>query len=244
MSYLEDKIDILGVKLDKISYEQAILTIERYMQSNKLCNIVTPNAEIIMAAQKDMKLKNVINSAEIVFPDGIGVVLASKLLGNPLESRTAGFDLMVRVMEEANKNHNSIFLLGGQPGIADEASVKIKQKYPDIKIVGVQHGYFVEAEENDIVQKIRNAAPDFLFVAMGAPKQEFFMAKHKDKLGCKVAMGVGGSFDVISGKVKRAPEFMQKAGLEWLYRLINQPTRIRRMGALPLFLLKVINNRK
>lgn len=239
-----DKVEILNVFLDKVDYNDALGKIRDFLKAKKTKIIVTPNAEIIMDAQKDPSFRKTINDADMVLPDGIGVVLASKILGNPLKVRTTGFDLMVKILNEANKNHNSVYLLGGKPGVADKAADKIKLKYPKIDIVGTSHGYFSNLEEEKIVEKINKASPDFLFVAMGAPKQEFFMAKYKESLGCKVAMGVGGSLDVISGNVKRAPVFMQKAGLEWFYRLIKQPSRIKRIGALPMFLIRVVCRRK
>lgn len=235
-----DKVEILNIFLDKVDYDDALDRVRDFLKAKETKIIVTPNAEIIMDAQKDSNYREIINSADMVLPDGIGVVLAAKILGNPLKTRTTGFDMMIKILQEANKNHNSIYLLGGKPGVADKAADKIKTKLSSIDIVGTSHGYFSEVEEENIVEKINKASPDFLFVAMGAPKQEFFMAKHKTRLGCKVAMGVGGSLDVISGNVKRAPVFMQKAGLEWLYRLIKQPSRIKRIGALPKFLIKVL----
>lgn len=235
-----DKVEILNIFLDKVDYDDALDRVRDFLKAKETKIIVTPNAEIIMDAQKDSNYREIINSADMVLPDGIGVVLAAKILGNPLKTRTTGFDMMIKILQDANKNHNSIYLLGGKPGVADKAADKIKTKYPSVDIVGTSHGYFSELEEENIVKKINRASPDFLFVAMGAPKQEFFMAKHKKRLGCKVAMGVGGSLDVISGNVKRAPVFMQKAGLEWLYRLIKQPSRIKRIGALPKFLIKVL----
>lgn len=235
-----DKVEILDVFLDKVNYSDALDKIRVFLNDDGTKTVVTPNAEIIMDAQRNPEFKKAINTADMVLPDGIGVVLASKILGDPLKERTTGFDLMIRILKEADKNHNSIFLLGGKPGVADKAADKIKEDYPCVNIVGVQHGYFSKSEERKIVEQIKKSLPDFLFVAMGAPKQELFMAKYKDDLGCKIAMGVGGSLDVISGKVKRAPVFMQKAGLEWLYRLIKQPSRFKRISALPMFLIKVI----
>lgn len=235
-----DKVEILDISLDKVNYDDALDKIRTFLNDNETKTVVTPNAEIIMNAQKNLEFKKAINTADMVLPDGIGVVLASKILGDPLKERTTGFDLMIKILKVAHENRNSVFLLGGKPGVADKAADKINKEYPCVNIVGVQHGYFSKSEEEKIVEKIRKASPDFLFVAMGAPKQELFMVKYKNQLGCKVAMGVGGSLDVISGKVKRAPVFMQKAGLEWLYRLIKQPSRFKRIGALPMFLIKVL----
>ncbi|MDN5331894.1 MAG: N-acetylglucosaminyldiphosphoundecaprenol N-acetyl-beta-D-mannosaminyltransferase [Tepidanaerobacteraceae bacterium] len=244
MQRSDERIAILGVYLNSVNYEIAIKKVIEFTKSDGLKIIVTPNAEIIMAAQKDKKLKDAINSADLSLPDGIGVVLASKILGKPLEQRTTGFDLMMMILEKARDEGLSIFLLGGKPGVAEGAAENIKKKFPGIEIAGVHHGYFDESEENEVIGMINEASPDILFVAMGAPKQELFMTRNRRKLRCKVAMGVGGSLDVLSGKVRRAPKIMQNAGLEWLYRLITQPSRFRRMSVLPLFLLKVIFHRK
>lgn len=242
--HITDKIDILGILLDRVDYEKASQRVMEFLETPGAKIVVTPNAEIIMAAQKDERLKAAINGADLSLPDGIGVVLASKLLGCPLEERTTGFDLMMRLLKMAEERGYSVFLLGAKPGVAEEAARNIKKRFPGIKIAGTHHGYFDEAGEEKVVGIINEARPDLLFVAMGAPKQELFMARNRDKLNCRVAMGVGGSLDVLSGKVRRAPALMQKAGLEWLYRLLTQPSRFRRMGALPMFLVKVIFNRR
>lgn len=235
-----ERINIMGIFLNKTDYEDALRRIESLLKSTSPAMVVTPNAEIIMAAQKNEKLRLALNSADLCFPDGIGVVLASKIMGKPLYQRTAGFDLMVKMLDMSRRKSLSVFLLGGRPGVAEEAAQNIKRKYPDIKIAGTCHGYFGEKEETDIINKINNSGADILLVALGAPKQELFMASNRKKLKCKVMMGVGGSLDVLSGRVNRAPVFMQEAGLEWLYRLITQPTRIKRMSALPLFLIRVL----
>jgi len=234
------KLDILGVFLDKVDLSQAVNIIKDFIITEGTKAIVTPNAEIIMAARKNKRLRDALNAADLCFPDGIGVVLASKYLGNPLSERTAGFDLMMEIIKVAQEKGLSIFLLGGKPGVADEAAKNIQTKYPGIKIAGTHHGYFSEHEEKIIIENINKCAPDVLLVAMGAPKQELFIMKYKSALRIKIAMGVGGSFDVLSGRVRRAPVLLQKVGLEWFYRLATQPSRIKRMGALPLFIFKVI----
>ncbi|ADL08440.1 WecB/TagA/CpsF family glycosyltransferase [Thermosediminibacter oceani] len=240
---INDEIDIMGILLDRVDYYKASQRIMEFLESPGAKIVVTPNAEIIMAAQKNKKLKDAVNSADLSLPDGIGVVLASRLLGRPLEQRTTGFDLMMELLKMAADRKLSIFLLGGKPGVAEDAAKNIKKKFPGIRVAGTHHGYFDESGEEKVVGIINEASPDILFVAMGAPKQEIFMAKNRDKLRCRVAMGVGGSLDVLSGKVRRAPVFMQRAGLEWLYRLITQPSRFRRMSVLPLFLFNVIFRR-
>jgi N-acetylglucosaminyldiphosphoundecaprenol N-acetyl-beta-D-mannosaminyltransferase len=235
-----DKIEILGVYLNSISYGEAIEIIKFYIKSKSAGIVVTPNAEIIMRAQTAGDLKRAINTADISFPDGIGIVIASKILKTPLSGRTAGYDLLMKMLQLAQKDKLSVFLLGGVQGVAQEAANIISRRYPNIQICGAEHGYFDESDEEQLLDDINKKAPDILIVGMGAPKQELFMTKYRSVLKCGIAIGVGGSLDVISGRVRRAPVFMQKAGLEWLYRLITQPARIKRMGVLPLFLLKAM----
>ncbi|MDI3480566.1 MAG: N-acetylglucosaminyldiphosphoundecaprenol N-acetyl-beta-D-mannosaminyltransferase [Tepidanaerobacteraceae bacterium] len=236
----EDKINIMGIILDRLDYNGALERIANFLESGGLKVIVTPNAEIIMAAQTNEKLRRAVNSADIRFPDGIGVVLASRIIGKPLYGRTAGYDLMERILDMAAQRNLSVFLLGGRPKVAEEAATNIKLKFPGIAIAGTHHGYFDDNEEKAIVEKINSSGADILLVAMGAPRQELFMMTNRSSLQCTLAMGVGGSLDVLAGRVRRAPVFMQKAGLEWLYRLATQPARIKRMSVLPLFLIEVV----
>lgn len=239
-SPFDDKINIMGILLNRVDYDGALQEIESFLKGGRLKVIATPNAEIIMAARNNEKLRRAINGADLCFPDGIGVVLASRIIGKPLHSRTAGYDLMVRMLDMAARRNLSVFLLGGKPGVAEKASGNIKAKFPGIRIAGTHHGYFNESGEALILDMINKSGADILLVAMGAPKQELFMLKNQAKLQCSIAMGVGGSLDVLAGRVRRAPVIMQKAGLEWLYRLAAQPMRIKRMSALPLFLIEVM----
>ncbi|MCG0275299.1 MAG: WecB/TagA/CpsF family glycosyltransferase [Thermosediminibacteraceae bacterium] len=233
------RIEILGVPLDKVTLKQAVTKVEKMLESGKTRIIVTPNAEIIMAAQKNPKLLQAISQADLSLPDGIGVVIASRILGNPLPERIAGFDLMVEMLKIAERYQLSVYLLGGKPGVAEKAAAAIKSKFPGVKIVGTHHGYFDEKEQEKIADKINDVRPHFVFVGMGAPRQELFMTENKDKIHGSIMMGVGGSLDVLAGRVKRAPEWMQKTGFEWLYRLLQEPSRIKRIAKLPLFLVKV-----
>lgn len=235
-----ERINIFGVLLDHVDYEKACERVEEFLQNYGSKVIVTPNAEIIMAARKDRALLEMLNSANMCLPDGIGVVIASRIFGTPLPERTTGFDFMLKVIKMAEKQGLSLFLLGGKPGVAQKAAEQIKEMFPSINIAGTYHGYFNKDEENKIIDIINEKSPDILLVAMGFPKQEKFMIENRDRLKFRVAMGIGGSFDVLSGNVSRAPVFMQKAGLEWLYRLITQPWRFKRMTVLPLFLIEVI----
>lgn len=238
-----DRVNILGVLLDYVDYDEASHRVNSFLQTFNNRIIVTPNAEIIMTARKNRKLKAALNAADMCLPDGIGVVIASKIMGKPLVERTTGFDFMIKVLAMADKKGLNLFLLGGKPGIAQKAGEKIKAMFPNIQIVGTHHGYFKEDKEHEVIDIINKKAPDILLVAMGCPKQEMFMMNNKNKMCFRIAMGVGGSLDVLSGTVRRAPVFMQKVGLEWLYRLVKQPSRFKRMKVLPLFLVEVIIHR-
>jgi N-acetylglucosaminyldiphosphoundecaprenol N-acetyl-beta-D-mannosaminyltransferase len=235
-----ERLKILGVLLDRVGYDEACQRVKTFLKSHGNRIVVTPNAEIIMAARKAPALKAALNEADICLPDGIGVVIASGILGKPLAERTTGFDFMMKVLHMADDKELSLFLLGGKPKVAQKAGEKIKIMFPGIQIAGSHHGYFNEDDEQGIIDIINDKTPDIILVAMGCPKQEIFMINNKNKLKFRVAMGVGGSLDVLSGTVRRAPVFMQKAGLEWLYRLFTQPSRFKRMSVLPLFLLEVI----
>lgn len=242
---------ILGTRIDNVNMSQAISRAVEGMREHPPFVVVTPNSEIVVKANEDSRLQNIIESAGLVVPDGIGLVIGSKLVGEPLEERVTGIDLMDRLLANAEKSGERVYLMGGKEGIAELAKEKIKQKYPQINIVGTCNGYFKgvhskyegHQEELQIVENIKNHNVDILFVALGAPGQEFFIDKYKNQLGAKLLMGVGGSFDVISGTVKRAPEIWQKIGMEWAYRLIKEPWRIKRAGALPVFAVNVLVHR-
>lgn len=234
------KIKIMGVSFDRVTLDQAYEKVLEFLEKGRTHIVVTPNSEIVMAAQDDKELLGILNRADMVVADGIGVVMASRFCGKPLPERVTGFDLMTKILEKAPEKGHTIFLLGGKPGIALKAAEKMKNKYPGLKIVGCHHGYFDAIEEKNILKEINSAQPDFLFVAMGAPKQEKWIYSNKDIINARVCMGVGGSLDVYAGITKRAPAVFRKLGLEWFYRLIKQPRRIRRMMALPRFAIRVL----
>jgi len=237
---MREIIKILNVPFDRITYGEALIRAEEFIIKRMAAGIVTPNAEIVISANKDQKLYNAICNADISLPDGIGVFLASRIKGTPLKERTTGFDLMVELLKLADKKGYSVYLLGGKPGVADDALENIKKSFPNIKISGAHHGYFSAEEEKRIIEELNKESPDMVFVGMGAPKQELFIDRYRGKINCGFLMGVGGSLDVLSGRTKRAPLIMRKLGLEWLYRLVKEPYRAKRMTALPKFLIKVI----
>ncbi len=233
------RLEILGIGIDRIDSNEALRQIGQFIASGTPHQIVTANAEIIYQASKNEKMKNVINAAQMVTADGSGVVWASRQLGQPLAQRVTGIDLVNSICEQSAKDKWKIYILGSAPGVADTAANNIRDKFPGCNIVGTHHGYFNEQEEVQIIAELEQLQPDVLFVALGAPKQEYWIADHIQQLNIPVAMGIGGSMDVLSGNVKRAPKWMQKMSLEWLYRLLIQPTRFKRVLALPKFMLAV-----
>lgn len=240
---MNNRLTILGVGVDRVSAGEALNQIAAFIEEGREVGtthqIVTANAEIIYQASKNDRMRHVINNAQMVTADGSGVVWASKQLGEPLAERVTGIDLVNSICEASAKKGWKLYILGSAPGVADTAAKNICEKYPGCNIIGTHHGYFDAAQEQNILAELRELKPDVLFVALGAPKQEYWIADHIQTLGIPVAMGIGGSMDVLSGNVKRAPKWMQKLSLEWLYRLLIQPSRYKRMLALPKFMLAV-----
>lgn len=241
----KDTVKVLGVKFNKLNREKAIQRFTSFMigDDDETKMIFTPNAELVMRAQEDEEFMSILNKGDLVIPDGIGIIIASKIHHLELEERIPGIEFMGQMLTYANRSQLSIFLFGGKDGVADLAAEKIKASYPNLKIVGTQSGYYDEKDELKILDRINEVKPDMLFVALGAPKQEKWIYKHHKLLNVKVAMGVGGSLDVMSGQVKRAPVFFQKIGLEWFYRFLKEPTRFGRILQIPKFLIKVIFTR-
>lgn len=236
---MSKKIDILGVKVDSITMEEAVKKIETYMDERTGVLIATANAEMIMRATHDRELMEILNDAALVVPDGAGTVWAAHHLGEEMPERVAGYDLAQRLMKNAPSKHRRIFFFGSAPGVAEKAKAKAERLYPGIEIVGTRNGFFSESDEPAIVEEIRKAKPDLLLAALGVPKQEKWLQKHLAELEVPVSIGVGGTLDVMAGVMKRAPRWMQKAKLEWLFRGMMQPKRAGRLMALPKFVLKV-----
>lgn len=239
----EKSVKIFGVRVDCVDMDGAFNKFLALLNRERTSVIYTPNTEMIMMAENDREFKEVMNSADLVIPDGIGLIYASKIHSLGLTDRVPGIELMDRILKYCHTTRRSIYLFGGKPGTADLAGQKILEKYPNIVIKGIENGYFDQSDENRIINSINEAKPDVLFVALGAPKQEKWIAKNRRTLNANVAMGVGGSLDVYAGNVKRAPVFFQKLGIEWMHRLLKEPSRIGRMMALPKFMIKVITTR-
>lgn len=228
----------LGVDVCCVDESSILDEIDNIIKKRLPSFIVAINPEKIMKAQKDSNLLKLLNSATIQIPDGIGVIIASKLKGGKIRKRVTGIDLMQSICKRSAKDGYKIFLLGAKPGVAEQAGKILENKYKGLKIVGIRDGYFKDNES--VIKDINNAAPDILFVAMGSPKQEYWIKNNIDKLSVPLCMGIGGSLDVICGNIKRAPKWMCSLGLEWLYRLIKEPWRFKRMLVLPVFLIKIL----
>lgn len=243
MDRKRQRANILGCMIDIIDMEQALKTIDRIIASGKPSQIITLNAEIVYNAQNDQALRNIINSAQMVTPDGIGIVWGARILGYQIKSRVTGIDLVHRLCEVAAARGWKIYFFGAAPGVAEMAAQKLNEQYQGLKICGCRDGYFAESEVENIIKDIKAKAPEILLVALGAPKQEIFIKKHKNKLGVPVCLGVGGSFDVLSGIKLRAPQVFIKLNLEWFYRLLTEPSRFKRQLALPKFAWMVIKRK-
>ena len=234
-----DVVKILGVRVDKITKAQALEDFQKLLEGNRCELIVTPNAEIVEKASKTPQLRRIINEeAAIVTPDGVGLIYASKLKGDPIQEKVAGIDFAHSAIELCAKLGRSVYLLGSKPGVAEAAAANLEKEIPGLKIAGFRDGYFKDEEESEVVAEINASGADFLCVALGSPKQEYFVIKHRDALKVKAAAGLGGSLDIWSGQLNRAPKFYIDHGLEWLYRMIQEPKRLKRLPALPIFLIK------
>ena len=235
---------ILGVPVVPYTMDEAVTKLTQDTLQNKRNFVVTANAEIIMIAQDDKEYKTLLSeTADLVLPDGAGTVWAGNYLGYSIPERVAGYDLYLRLLEEAATKKLPVYFFGGKPGIAEEAAAEGKRRCPGLDVAGFRNGYFSAEEEPEIIKEINRSGAAMLFAALGAPKQEKWLAKYRDQLKPCLLMGIGGSFDVLAGKVRRAPKWMQDARLEWFYRLVKQPSRFGRMLALPKFVFAVRNEK-
>lgn len=235
------KTNVLGVQFDNLTREEARQAGRELLHSSDFHYVVTPNPEFLLAAEKDLEFQKILNRADLVLPDGIGVVYSAKILGTPLKERVPGFDFACDMLEELDAMGGRLYLLGSKPGVAEEAAANIAEKYPNLVICGTHDGYFKESDP--VAREVADAQPDLLFVCLGAPKQEKWIARFGLLTGAKVAIGLGGALDVFAGNVERAPEKWQKMGMEWAYRLSREPKRFGRMAKLPLVLVKAAGQR-
>lgn len=236
------RIEILGVGFDNVTLDQAEAEGVRLMDTPGAHYVATPNPEIVEVCREDPEAMEAVRGADLVLADGIGVIYGAKILGTPLKGRVPGIAFAQRIMGRMAENGRTLFLLGAKPGVAEQAAENLKREYPGLRIAGTHDGYF--QEDAPVVSAIQASGADVVFVCLGAPKQEKWMQRNGEATGAHLLVGLGGCLDVFSGQVKRAPAVFQRLGLEWLYRLATNPSRIGRMMKLPLFLVHAAGEKR
>ena len=231
------RVDVLGVGFDNLTLDEAVARGMELVCGEGTHYVVTPNPEIVEVCRENSAARDAVNGADLVLPDGVGVVKGAAMLGTPLKEKTPGIEFAAGLMGKMAQQGKSLYLLGAKPGVAELAGQRLTQRYPGLRIAGTHDGYF--KEDGPVVEAIRQSGADVVFVCLGAPKQELWMAKNGSATGAHLLCGLGGSLDVFAGVVARAPKFWSDHGLEWFYRLCKEPRRIGRMMKLPLFLVHV-----
>ncbi|MBP2025971.1 WecB/TagA/CpsF family glycosyltransferase [Peptoniphilus stercorisuis] len=244
-----EKVSIFGVDIFNIDFKEATEIVKGFLKEDgKIKKIFTPNTEIVMDARDNNEIKDIINSGDLVIADGIGLIYGSKMRKKPLKERVTGFDISMKLIDIAEKEGYSIYLLGAKPGVAKRASENLKKDHPNLNVIGHHDGYFKgihlgmkdHEEEKVVINEINSLKPDIIFLGLGFPKQEIWINENAEKLDSKLIIGNGGVIDILSGDMKRAPEIFIKLNLEWFYRLITNPSRIKRQLAIPKFLIAII----
>lgn len=237
-------VRLLGMRVDRVDMAGALALVERFITQGTPHHIVTADASMVVTATEDPEFAAIVEASDLVTPDGAGILWATKRSGEPVTAKVSGVDLSERCIALSAQKGWRVFLFGAAPGVAAQAADKMRERYPGANIVGVRDGFFKADEEARVVEEIRAVKPDVLLVALGIPKQEKFIYRHKAALGVPVCIGVGGTLDVFSGTVKRAPVWMQNVGLEWLYRLASNPKKISKVKLLPRFALMTLREKK
>jgi len=237
------KVEILGAPVDRLTLDQAVDRVAELVGDGLPGRVITLNPEYLYRAiTVDNSLMELVHRADLVTADGEGIVWAGRVAGTPFPERVTGIDLMLASVQRAAQEGWPVFLLGAAPGVAEEAAENLRRQHPGLQVAGTYHGYFKQEEEAAVAERVREAAPRLLFAALGAPKQERWIDQYIESIGPVVAMGVGGSFDVLAGRVTRAPRWMQRLRIEWLGRLAMEPSRWRRILVLPRFAWLVQRN--
>jgi len=235
-----ETIELFGVRVHRLTMEDAVAAVDGFLREGGARQVVTADTSMLVMAQRDPELREIINTAALVTPDSFGVLWAAHHLGLPLEERVTGVDLMERICARCAESGRKVFLFGAAPGVAEEAAARLKERFPGLQVAGTRHGFFKPDEEEGITAEIAASGADVLFVALGVPRQEKWIARSLDRTGVSVAIGVGGSFDVFSGRVKRAPRWVQRCNLEWLYRLCKNPRKIGKVKTLPVLVMMTL----
>jgi N-acetylglucosaminyldiphosphoundecaprenol N-acetyl-beta-D-mannosaminyltransferase len=235
-----ERVHVLDVPISKVTNQEALAILTDFVRSGEPHLVVTADASAVVAAAQDRDFRAVIQGAALVTPDSTGILWAARRLGQPLPERVSGVDLAERLCELGGKFGWGVFFYGAAPGVAEEAAGVMQARYPGLRIAGTAHGFLNEREQGELEERIRQSRPELLFVAMGIPRQEKWIWSRMSRLGVPVSMGVGGTFDVFAGHVTRAPVWMQRHGLEWLYRLWKNPRKISKVATLPRFVLLVL----
>ncbi|WP_256759163.1 WecB/TagA/CpsF family glycosyltransferase [Cohnella sp. WQ 127256] len=235
-------VSLYGVPFSKMSMKETVEYLKLAIETRRPQRVITGNPIMLMVGLDNPSFHHTLATADLVVPDGSGVVWAARRLKQPVQERVAGFDLLHELLREGERHQWSVYLLGASSEILQTAHDKLKQQFPGIRFVGYRDGYFTDRDDGEVVAAIRAANPDLLFVARSTMNQEPWIEKYQSVLNVPVVMGIGGSLDVVSGKLKRAPALFRKLGMEWFYRLLQEPSRFKRMLVLPQFALKVIKD--
>lgn len=235
------RLNIMGVDFDSLTLSEAVDRAEALISERRAAYVVTPNPEIVITCWENTDAMEAVQNADLVLPDGVGVVYGATILGTPLKGKLPGIDFATELMRRMAKRCGRVYLLGAKPGVAEMAGERLTEQFPGLIVCGTHDGYF--QEDAPVIDEINALQPDLLLVCLGAPKQEIWMLRNRSALKVGLMAGLGGSLDVFAGTVKRAPAFFQKLGLEWFYRLIKEPWRFKRMMKLPKFLFACIGKR-
>ena len=237
------RIRVLGSEVDEVDMDGALELIAGFIEEGSPHVVVTADSSGLVAAQSDPEFRKIIEEADLVTPDSNGVVWAMRRRGSLIKDRVSGVELVAHLCEASALKGYRIFFLGAAPGVAEIAAERLRLMYPGVHIVGTRHGYFSPDSDSVVAEEIALLKPDVLFVAMGIPRQEKFIVSTQSIIQAKVAIGVGGSLDVFSGRVRRAPVFVQKLKLEWLWRTLLNPKKIAKAKALPVFAWRVLRSK-
>jgi N-acetylglucosaminyldiphosphoundecaprenol N-acetyl-beta-D-mannosaminyltransferase len=237
-------LDLIGLPVSRIDGQGALRRLEEFLASGTPHMVLTADASAVVIAAQDPEFAAIWRRADLVTPDSAGILWAARRLGSPLRERVSGVELAERLCQMSAARGFGVFFLGASPGVAEEAAQAMARRYPGLQVVGTAHGFLNHEEQVGLISRIRSLRPAALLVAMGIPRQEKWIAAHLNQLGVPVCMGVGGTLDVLAGRVARAPAWMQRCGLEWLYRLIRDPRKIRKVATLPRFLWMVLRRQR